>query len=115
MARLFIYIATCAFALLLADEIIPGITIDSWQTAVFAAAVLGLLNSIVKPILVLLTLPITIITLGLFIFVINVSLFGLAAWFLPGFSIAGVFPAVLGTLLVSVVSMIVSRAQKDNE
>lgn len=109
MYRIIVYIATMTLALLVADEIIPGLSIDSAQTAVFAALVLGVLNSIVKPVLVLLTLPITILTLGLFIVVINVALFGLAAWLLPGFVVAGVMPAVLGTLLMSVVSLFMGK------
>lgn len=112
MTRIIVYIATSALALLIANEIIPGLTIDTWQTAVFAAVVLGVLNSFVKPILVLLTLPITLITLGLFILVINVVLFMVAAWLLPGFTVAGFVPAALGTILVSVVHLFVGKAQK---
>jgi putative membrane protein len=112
MTRIIVYVATSALALLIANEIIPGLTIDTWQTAVFAAVVLGVLNSFVKPVLVLLTLPITIITLGLFILVINVLLFMVAAWLLPGFTVVGFVPAVLGTLLVSVVHLFVGKMQQ---
>lgn len=112
MYRIIVYIATMTFALMLADYILTGLTIDSPQTAVFAAVVLGFLNSIVKPILVLLTLPITILTLGLFVLVINVSLFGLAAWLLPGFMITGFMPAILGTLIMSAVSLFVGKMGK---
>ena len=112
MTQIIVYVATSALALLIANEIIPGLTIDTWQTAVFAAVVLGVLNSFVKPILILLTLPITLITLGLFILVINVLLFMTAAWLLPGFAVAGFVPAALGTILVSVVHLFVGKTQK---
>ncbi len=112
MTRIIVYITTSAIALLIANEIVPGLSIDTWQTAVFAAVVLGILNSFIKPVLVLLTLPITLITLGLFILVINVLLFMTAAWLLPGFAVAGFVPAVLGTLLVSVVHLFVGKMQQ---
>ncbi len=112
MAHMIVRVATVALALLVANEIIDGISIDSLTTALLAAIVLGLLNSIAKPILVLLTLPITIITLGLFIIVINVTLFAVAAWLLPGFAITGVLPAIFGTLLVSIASVLIQKVQK---
>lgn len=113
MQKIVVYVLASALALLLANEIIPGLSIDTWQTAIFAGVILGILNGFVKPVLIFLTLPVTILTLGLFILVINVMLFGLAAWLLPGFSIAGFVPALFGTLLVSVVHMFVRQAQKD--
>ncbi len=113
MTNTIIYVATITLALLIADEIIPGLTIDSTTTAIFAAVVLGILNSIVKPVLVILTFPITIVTLGLFIIVINVSLFGLAAWLLPGFTLTGWLPALLGTLLVSITSLFIQKMRAD--
>ncbi|MFM2339793.1 MAG: hypothetical protein RLZZ360_429 [Candidatus Parcubacteria bacterium] len=111
MYRIIIYIATSAVALLIANEIVPGLSIDTWQTAVFAAVILGVLNSFVKPILVFLTLPITLLTLGLFILVINVLLFMVAAWLLPGFTVTGFIPAALGTLLVSLVNLFIGKAK----
>ncbi len=93
-----------SLALLLVANYIPGITIDGLYTAVVAAVVLGLLNLIVKPVLVVLTLPVTIITLGLFMFVINATLFWFAASFIDGFSVTGFLPALIGSLCVSVIS-----------
>lgn len=93
-----------ALALLLVSQIIPGISVDSFYTAVIAALILGLLNIIVKPILVVLTLPITILTLGLFMFVINAGLFLFAASFIDGFNVSGFLPALIGSLIVSIVS-----------
>ncbi len=113
MNKFIVRIAGVALALLLAAEIIPGVGIDSLLTAVLGAVVLGVLNTLVRPLLILLTLPITIITLGLFIIVLNVSMVGLAAWLLPGFAIATVLAAILTTLLISVVSIVIERLGKD--
>jgi len=104
-----------SFALLLAAEIVPGVTIDSVITAFIAALVLGLLNTFVKPILIFLTLPITIITLGLFLLVINTALVGLAAYLLPGFGIAGFLEALGVTLIVTLVSVFVNRNTKSSK
>jgi putative membrane protein len=95
-----------ALALLLVAELIPGIVVEGLFTAIVAAVILGLLNLIARPILVVLTLPITILTLGLFIFIINAALFAFVASFIEGFEVSGFLPAILGSLLVSVVSAI---------
>ncbi len=91
-----------ALLLLIVTDIIPGVQVDSVYHALIAAFILGLLNAIVRPVLILLTLPITIVTLGLFAFVINALLFMFAASFLEGFSVSGFWPALFGSLLVSV-------------
>jgi len=93
-----------ALALVLTAYIVPGIDVAGIYPAIIAALILGILNVIVKPILVILTLPITIITLGLFMFVINAALFMFAASFIEGFSVDGFLVALLGSLIVSVVS-----------
>ena len=95
-----------ALALLIVAKIIPGITVEGLYVAVVAAIVLGFLNLIVRPILVILTLPVTIVTLGLFIFVINAALFLFAASFIEGFSVDGFWYALLGSLIVSIISTI---------
>ena len=95
-----------ALAILLAAYLIPGITVESFYVALLAALILGILNIIVKPILVILTLPITILTLGLFMFVINGFLFWFLGTFLNGFHVDGFLTAILGALLVSFVSSI---------
>lgn len=95
-----------ALALLLVARFVPGIEVDGLYIAIVTAIILGLLNVIVRPILVVLTLPITIITLGLFIFVINAALFLFVASFVDGFAVSGFLSALLGSLLVSVVSAI---------
>ncbi len=95
-----------ALGLLIAAYVIPGIVVTSLYTAIISAIVLGLLNLIVRPILVVLTLPITIVTLGLFMFVINAGLFLFVASFVDGFAVDGFWIALLGSLVVSVVSAI---------
>ncbi|MDZ4231215.1 MAG: phage holin family protein [Patescibacteria group bacterium] len=86
--------------------LLPGVTVDGFLAALVAALVLGLVNAILKPILVLLTLPINILTLGLFTLVINATLVMLTAYIVPGFAVAGFLWALLFGLILSVVSMI---------
>ncbi len=100
LARLII----SALSLWLAANVVPGIYVDGWATLFLAALLLGVVNAIVKPLLVFLTFPITLITLGLFLLVINAAMLGLVAWLLPGFAIAGFGSALLGWALMAVVS-----------
>lgn len=95
-----------ALALLAAAYFVPGVSIESFYIATIAAIILGVLNFIARPILIILTLPITLLTLGLFIFIINAALFAFAASFIQGFSVDGFLPALLGSLLVSIVTTI---------
>jgi len=83
-----------------AVSLVPGIRIDGAGTLAGAALLLGVVNATVRPVLVLLTLPITILTLGLFLLVVNAATFGLVALFLRGFHVDGFLPALLGSLLV---------------
>lgn len=95
--------------LLLVASLVPGIEVDGFYTALIAAIVIGLLNLFVKPILVLLTLPITVLTLGLFLFVINAFLFWFAASFIEGFAVDGFLAALVGSLIVTIVSTFANR------
>ena len=101
---------TQPLALLALPYIFKSITIDenSFVTALIVALVLGLINTLIRPLLVLLTLPVTILTLGLFIFVINGLLFWAVGSFVPGFHVAGFWPGVFGAIVYSVISMILS-------
>jgi putative membrane protein len=92
------------FGLWLASKIVPGIRVDSFGSLAAAALLLGVVNALVKPILILLTLPFTIITLGLFLLVINAAMLGLVAVFLRGFHVQGFWPALLGSIVVSLTS-----------
>lgn len=102
--RTVIHILIVAIGLLLVAELIPGIEVESFLVAIVAAFVLGVLNFFVRPLLILLTLPITLLTLGLFTFVINALLFLLAASILDGFFVAGFFPALFGSIVLSIIS-----------
>jgi putative membrane protein len=106
--RLLLGWAINAGVLLLLPYLLPAVRVDSFGTALLVALVLGLLNTLVRPVLVVLTLPITLLTLGLFILVINGLTFWLAAWLLDGFDVAGFWWAVLAALLYSAISYAVS-------
>ena len=95
-------------ALLAVAYLLPGITVASFGSAMLAALVLGLLNMLVKPILIFLTLPITIITLGLFLIVLNALLFWFAGSVLRGFNVAGFWWALAGAVLYSLISGLLS-------
>ena len=98
-----------AAALLLVGFLYPAVHVESFFAALIAALVLGLINAVVRPILVILTLPVTLLTLGLFLFVINALLFWLAAEIVKGFTIQGGFlAALLGSILYSLITMVVS-------
>lgn len=98
-----------ALALVLTAHLLPGVTISGPYPAIIAAVVFGLLNILVRPVLIVLTLPVTIVTLGLFIFVINASMLLLAAYFVSGFTVSGFWTAVLASLVVSVISTLINR------
>ena len=95
--------------LLLIDSLVLGIEVDGFYAALIAAIVIGLLNLFVKPILVLLTLPVTVLTLGLFLFVINAFIFWFAASFIDGFAVDGFLAALVGSIIVTIVSTFANR------
>jgi putative membrane protein len=102
-----------AIALLGVAYIYPGVQVQDWKSAAIAALVLGLVNTLVKPLLVLLTLPVTILTLGLFLVVLNALLFWGVAEILPGFNVNGFWAAVLGAILYSVIGWLLSKLIPD--
>jgi putative membrane protein len=97
-----------ALALMVAAYFVPGLTLSGPGAAIVAGIVLGFVNAIIKPILFLLTLPFTLITLGLFLFVLNAICLALTAAVVPGFTIAGFWSALFGALIVSIVSWVVN-------
>ena len=99
-----------AAALLLVAHLYSGVSVASFTSALWAALVLGLLNTLVRPLLVLLTLPVTLLTLGLFLFVINALMFWAAAWFIDGFAVAGFAAALIGSVLYSLCGMVIDVA-----
>ena len=97
-----------ALALIAVAYLMPGVSVSTFGAALIAALVLGLINAVVRPILVLLTLPVTLLTLGLFIFVLNGLLFWMVGTWLEGFEVSGFWSGVLGAILFSVVSWLLS-------
>ena len=95
-------------ALIAVAYLMPSISVSSFGAALVAALVLGLINAVVRPVLVLLTLPVTILTLGLFIFVLNGLLFWAVGTWLEGFNVGGFWAGVLGAILFSIVSWLLS-------
>ena len=94
-----------ALIIMFAGWIIPGIKIDNFTAAMIAAVVIALINTFIKPVLILLTLPINILTLGIFTLVINALLFMFAAYLVPGIEISGFWSALFGSLLISIFSI----------
>ncbi len=101
-----------AAALLLVAHLYPGVTVSSFGAAMVAALVLGLLNTLVRPLLVLLTLPVTLVTLGLFLFVINALMFWSAAGVLSGFNVTGFGAALIGSVIYSLCGMVIDVAME---
>ncbi|MCM5679096.1 phage holin family protein [Schlegelella sp. S2-27] len=99
-----------AAALLLVTQIYPTVQVSSFGSALIAALVLGLLNAVVRPILVVLTLPVTLVTLGLFLFVINALMFYFAANILDGLYVPGFTAALIGSLLYSLCGVVIEAA-----
>jgi putative membrane protein len=95
-------------ALILVAYLLPGVSVATFTSALVAALVLGLVNTVIRPILILLTLPVTILTLGLFIFVVNGLLFWLVGSFIQGFLVAGFWWGVLGAIVYSVISWLLT-------
>ena len=93
-----------AAGLALAAWIVPGVTVAGNGTLLLAALLIGIVNALVRPIVILLTLPITILTFGVFLLFVNAAMFGLVAWFLDGFAVSGPLAALLGWLVVSLFS-----------
>ena len=91
-------------AILLSSKFISGIRVDSLLTALIAAGILGLINAFIRPVLIILTLPLSIITLGVFSFFINAFLLEFVAYIIPGFEVDGFLAAFLGALIISIVS-----------
>lgn len=101
-----------ACALLLVAYLYPGVQVQSFGSALIAAFVIGLFNMVLRPLLVILTLPVTIVTLGLFLFVINALLFWAAASVLDGFQVSGFWAALLGSVIYSAIMLVVNVALK---
>lgn len=101
-----------AAALWVTARIVPGVTVSGWGALIVGAAVLGVVNTVVRPVLTLLTLPITLLTLGLFYLVVNGVAFALAAALVPGFEVASFLSAVLGAFVTGLAAWVVGAVVK---
>lgn len=106
MAGFLVRLVITALGLWVAATLVSGIQVDDTATLLWAALLLGIVNAVVRPIAILLTLPITLLSLGLFLWVINAGMLGLVAWLLDGFQIAGFGSALLGAIFVSLTSWV---------
>ena len=104
MSGFLVRLAISAFALWVATRLVSGLSIDGAGSLLLAALLLGFVNAVVRPLLVILTFPLTLVTLGLFLFVVNAAMLGLVAAFVPGMHVAGFGAALLGSIVVSLVS-----------
>ncbi len=112
--KLILRVLLTALAVVILSKVLPHVEVDSYMTAIIVAVVLGLLNFLVKPILVILTLPVTIITFGLFLLIINAVIILLADYFITGFSVDGIWWALLFSLLLSLLQSILFSVLKED-
>jgi putative membrane protein len=112
MDRFLAHWFTLAIALGVTAWILPGVRIESFISLLIAALVLGFLNAVVKPVLVLLTLPITVVTLGIFYFVLNGILFALGSVLVPGFAVSGFGSAFVGAIIMGLLSLFIGSLTK---
>ena len=108
MAGIVLRLLVVALGLWLASELVPGLEVKGIGALLGAALLLGIVNAVVRPLLLILTLPITVLTLGLFLLVINAAMLGLVAWTFEDFTISGFWAALFGSLLVSVTGWLAS-------
>ena len=108
MQGIFVRTLIIMLGLFLASRLLPGVWIEGTGNFILAAFLLGLVNAVVRPLVFVMTLPLTVVTLGLFIFVLNAAMFGLVAAMLDNFQVAGFWSAVFGAIIVSVTSTVAS-------
>ena len=113
MGAFLIRAVIAALGLWVADWLIAGVRVDDLVTLAIAALLLGVVNAIIRPVVTVLTLPITLVTLGLFLLVVNAAMLGLVAWLLPGFTIDGLGAGVLAAIVTGVISWIGQAVTKD--
>lgn len=109
---LILYFVVMAAAMLALSRVLPGFEVSGWGPALVSAVVLAIANTVVKPILFVLTLPFTILTLGLFLLVLNALMLGLTAWIVPGFRIHGAWTTFLASLVLAIVGMVWKAATR---
>ena len=114
LAKFVVRAVFAALGLWVASEIVPGVDVNTTATLIIAAVLLGVVNAFVRPVVVILTFPITLITLGLFLLVVNAMMIGLVAWFLPGFSVHGLVAGILAAIVTGVASWIGGMVLRDD-
>lgn len=115
LAKFVIRAVFAALGLWMASRIVPGVRFSDPGSLIVAAILLGVVNAFVRPVVVILTLPLTLVTLGLFLLVVNAAMIGLVAWLLPGFSLAGLIPGCLVAIVTGVASWIGGMVIRDTE
>ena len=108
MKGFFYRLVITAFGLWAAATIVPGVDIIGWRALLVSALLLGIVNAVIRPVILILTLPLTVLTLGLFILVVNGISLGIVAWLVPGFQLAGLLSATLGACVVGLTSWFAS-------
>ncbi|HMH83151.1 MAG TPA: phage holin family protein [Gemmatimonadales bacterium] len=106
MKGFFFRLLITALGLWAAATIVPGVRLDGWGNLIVAALLLGIVNAVIRPVILILTLPLTVLTLGLFIFVVNGISLAVVAWLMPGFALSGLGAAILGSIVVGLTSWI---------
>ena len=112
MTSFVLHWAVLALALWLTSQIVPGVTVTGWGALAIGSAVLGVVNTVIRPVMTFMTLPLTVLTLGLFYLVVNGAAFGLAAALVPGFDVASFLAAVLGALVTGVAAWVAGAVVK---
>jgi len=108
MMGFFFRLLITALGLWAATKIVPGVQINGWGNLLVAALLLGIVNAVIRPVILILTLPLTVLTLGLFILVVNGISLSVVAWLMPGFTLSGLGSAILGSVIVGLTSWFAS-------
>ena len=108
MVPFLVHLLVTAALLLLVAHVVPGVQVDGWGAAFIGALVLGLVNALVRPVMLILTLPLTVLTFGLFLLVVNAAMLWLMAALVPGVRVQGFTPALLGSLLLTLLNVAVA-------
>ena len=114
LAKFVVRAVFAALGLWAASEMVSGVDVNTTATLIIAAVLLGVVNAFVRPVVVILTFPITLITLGLFLLVVNAMMIGLVAWFLPGFSVHGIVAGILAAIVTGAASWIGGMVLRDD-
>ena len=114
LAKFLVRLVFAALGLWVASMVVPGVHVNNTGTLILAALLLGVVNALVRPVVFILTLPLTVLTLGLFLLVVNAAMIGLVAMLLSGFSVNGLIPGVLAAIVTGVASWIGGMAIRDD-